>query len=137
MSSIFKYLYGDVVKKLSRDMRKEPTKAEKKLWKYLRNRRINNLKFLRQHPIYYDDLEKESFFIADFYCNEVKLVVEVDGEIHKERDKKDKLRTEILNQLGFNVIRFGNEKVLNEIDEVVEEISRYQVEFEKQQIEQL
>ena len=97
-------------------LRKDMTLAEKKLWNELRNRKLNNLKFRRQHPLEY--------FIADFYCHEKCLVVEVDGSIHNEADNilYDTDRTSVLNDLGITVIRFRNERVLENIDEVLIEI---------------
>jgi very-short-patch-repair endonuclease len=99
-----------------RDLRQSPTKAEKILWQYLRNRKINGLKFRRQHP-----LDK---FIADFYCHEKKLVIEVDGNIHNEKEIKDydAARTYELKEWGINVIRFRNEEVLSDIRSVIEKI---------------
>jgi len=81
------------------------TGAEKILWKELKNRNLNGLKFRRQHPIH--------FYIADFYCHEKRLVIEVDGEIHKRRAVKehDENRSAELDRLGINVIRFTNDQV--------------------------
>ena len=97
-------------------LRKEMTPAEKKLWKALRNRKLNNLKFRRQHPL--------KDYIADFYCHELGLVIEVDGSIHDDEDIKlyDSDRTSILNDLSIIVIRFRNERILGNIDEVLIEI---------------
>ena len=71
------------IKELARELRKNPTDAEVKLWEVLRKRRLNNCKFLRQHPIIYNQKQhKINFFIPDFYCAEKKLVIEVDGRVH-------------------------------------------------------
>jgi very-short-patch-repair endonuclease len=102
------------LKPLAREMRHSPTLAENKLWERLRNRRLNGLKFRRQHAI--------DRFIVDFYCAEARLVIEVDGEIHQYTQAEDALRTEFLESLGLRVIRFENGDVLTQIDGVVEAI---------------
>lgn len=102
-----------------RMLRAKSTLAEKDLWKKLRNRKVDGLKFNRQHPIIYgnDDFDLK-FFIADFYCAEKKLVIELDGGIHNYTTEYDKDRDEIIEGLGIKVIRFKNE----EIDDVVKVI---------------
>lgn len=99
--------------KYARELRREMTKAEKVLWEKLRARRFMNLKFRRQHPI----LD----FIADFYCNKLKLIVEADGRYHEEDDATyyDSERTKELKQYGYSVIRFSNEEILSDIDNVL------------------
>ncbi|MBM3435901.1 MAG: endonuclease domain-containing protein [Bacteroidetes bacterium] len=89
----------------AQDLRKELTPAEKLLWRNLRGRRFMGLKFRRQHPV--------SHFIADFYCHEKKLVIEIDGGIHNlpEVKERDEGRTEELIDLGLIVIRFTNEEI--------------------------
>ena len=76
-------------------------------------------KFYRQHPIFFDLLGKESFYIADFYCHEEKLVVELDGKIHDLQIENDKLRTGIINTKGIEVIRFTNDEIENDIKKVL------------------
>ena len=69
--------------KYARNLRKNLTPEEKILWQYLRNRKLNGFKFLRQHPIMLREVSSgKQFYIADFYCAEKKLIVEVDGLIH-------------------------------------------------------
>ena len=69
--------------KRARELRQRMTDAESFLWLNLRNRRFHHLKFLRQHPIIYDMCNNKPFyFIADFYCAEKKLIIELDGKIH-------------------------------------------------------
>lgn len=77
---------------------------------------------MRQHPLFYDIAGKESFFIADFYCHEEKLVIELDSIYHKYRFKEDKNRTQIINFLGMRVIRFKNEEVINDLENVIKKI---------------
>ena len=86
-------------------LRKNQTSSEEKLWQILRNRNVSGLKFRRQHPL--------SNFIVDFYCHELKLVIEVDGEIHEKPGVKkcDLIRETAIKELGLNVMRFRNEDV--------------------------
>ena len=96
----------------AKEMRKSPTKAEKSLWEILRKNQIMGLRFKQQHPI--------NIFIADFYCHAIKLVVEVDGKIHNKEENKDNdlNRTAELESYGITVIRFSNDEVLEDIEEV-------------------
>jgi len=105
-------------KKLARELRKRQTKAEQILWVVLRNRRFHGKKVLRQHPIYQGD----SFFIADFYCHEDRLVVEIDGEIHESQREYDDSRTLILRGMNIRVIRFKNTEVENNLPEVLKKL---------------
>lgn len=82
-------------------------------------------KFLRQHPIYHDLNGKETFYIADFYCHELKLIIEIDGEIHKFQRKRDNERDYILNMLGLNVIRIRNEMIKKDLDTTICLIENY------------
>lgn len=109
---------------IARDLRKNPTESEKIFWNLVRDRRFLGKKFLRQHPIFYDIYGKESFFIADFYCHEKKLIVELDGNIHNYQLSQDNLRAEILNNLGLQIIRFRNDFVINNIHAVKSELTK-------------
>jgi very-short-patch-repair endonuclease len=102
------------LKPLARQMRREPTAAENRLWQRLRNKQIFGYKFRRQHAI--------DRFIVDFICNQAQLVIEVDGEIHDYTQEEDRIRQDFLESQGLRVIRFRNEEVLGNIDGVVEEI---------------
>ncbi len=115
----------EVAKVVCRDLRKRATNTEEMLWENLRNRKLLKKKFYRQYPLFYDLTGKESFFVADFYCYEAKLIIELDGEIHKYKLKEDKNRTDILNLLGLKVIRFKNEEVEKNIVMVLEEIRTF------------
>ena len=99
--------------KFSREMRKEPTLAEDRLWQALRANQLDGLKFRRQHAI--------DTFIADFVNLEHQLVVEVDGGIHDQVDQAayDIQRTQYLKQRGYTVIRFQNEEVLHDLPHVL------------------
>jgi exoribonuclease R/very-short-patch-repair endonuclease len=107
------------------EMRKNPTKAEDFLWDNLKNNNLD-FRFRRQHII--------DNFIIDFICLEKKIVIEVDGDIHDLQKEKDKERTKILESLGFKVIRFSNEKVLNNIKKVIDKIS---LELEKSVVQEV
>ena len=118
MKSKFSHYYGASLKIFdkAKTLRKESIPAEKYLWKVLQNRSIAGFKFRRQHPVYH--------FIADFYCNKAKLILEVDGNIHdldfiKEYDKE---REDIIKELGITVMRFTNEEVLADTDNVLKRI---------------
>ena len=105
---------GDVRDK-ARELRKKCTTAERLIWNRLRKRRLLGLKFRRQHPI--------GRFVVDFYCPKLRLAVEIDGGYHLGRGKYDLWRDEILKSMGVTVIRFWNEEVLSDLDDVVEKIS--------------
>ena len=104
------------MKDFAKQNRKKATLAEKILWEHLRNKE-QGAEFRRQHII--------ADYIADFVCLDRMLVVEVDGGYHSEREQteNDQMRTMRLNRLGFRVIRFTNEEVLNNIEYVLREIS--------------
>jgi very-short-patch-repair endonuclease len=99
---------------LQRKLRTEMTNAEKALWRVLRGRQVMGLKFRRQHPF--------SDYILDFVCLESKLVIEVDGGQHGDRAQYDEIRTRDLRRVGFRVLRFWNNEVLQEIEAVKETI---------------
>ena len=108
---------------LARDLRKNQTTSERLLWEVLRARRFSGYKFLRQHPIFYRiDKSWVDFYIADFCCNKLKLVIELDGKIHETQEGYDKDRDEKLKEKGIQVIRFKNE-VLNDINYIEELIN--------------
>jgi very-short-patch-repair endonuclease len=97
----------------AREMRKNPTIAERKLWGYLRNFPV---KFWRQKPI--------NNFIVDFYCPKLKLVIEVDGDSHFTDSGLvyDEERTRVLEGYGLRVIRFTNDEVVKNFEGVCEQI---------------
>ena len=101
----------------AKELRKKQTQAEEIFWHIVRNKKFLNLKFRRQHQI--------GPYIVDFYCDEHKLVVELDGEIHSSPDqqKHDSTRDKYLAALGNKVIRFTNQEVLNETEKVLEKIT--------------
>jgi len=99
---------------IARDLRKNQTPQEKILWRELRKRKQFGYKFLRQHPVFCRE-EKGwvDFYIADFYCNELKLIIELDGRIHDSRGDYDKERDARLNAKGLQVIRILNDETNN------------------------
>ena len=110
---------------LARDLRRHSTPAESMLWDILRNNNFLHNKFYRQYPLYHDITGKETFFIADFYCPKAKLIIEIDGDYHKYQLSKDQLRTEILNTLGLQVVRFSNEEILDCKNEIIQKLMSY------------
>ncbi|MFD2186849.1 DUF559 domain-containing protein [Aquimarina celericrescens] len=108
----------NVKTQISRLLRKEQTKAEAKLWKYLRNRRFENLKFRRQHP-----LKK---YIVDFINIDNRLIIELDGEYHNDilQQEKDQLRDLHLEALGYSVLRFENEVVFENLKIIFDSIKK-------------
>ncbi len=98
----------------AQEMRKSPTKAEETLWQEIRNKKLGD-KFRRQQPI--------DTFIVDFVCLEKMLIIEIDGEIHKNQKDVDESRQLLLEvKKGYKVIRFSNDEVLNKIENVLEKI---------------
>lgn len=98
-------------------LRKNETEAEKILWERLRNNQLKGYKFRRQHPF--------GLFIADFYCHQLKLIIEIDGEYHNlpEQIEKDLERTQILESNGLQLIRFTNEEVQENLENMIAKIT--------------
>ncbi|MCF8238124.1 MAG: endonuclease domain-containing protein [Saprospiraceae bacterium] len=93
----------------SRVLRKTMTREEALLWQQVRNRQLDGYKFRRQHPIeYVEENGWRSSFIADFYCAEKRLIIELDGAVHDGREDYDEMRTHMLIQLGYRVCRIKN-----------------------------
>jgi very-short-patch-repair endonuclease len=99
---------------LAKILRRNSTEAEKKLWKYLRSNKIKGLKFRRQHPFLN--------YILDFVCLEKKLVIEIDGGQHAINVEHDRERDLFIRKEGFNVLRFWNNEVLENIEGVIQTI---------------
>ena len=98
----------------ARTLRTTLTRAEYILWSHLRNRRLQGLKFRRQHPV--------PPYIVDFVCLESTLIVELDGSQHFVQAPYDKVRDRYLEAVGFKVLRFWNNQLMAETDLVLEEI---------------
>ena len=104
---------------ISRMLRKRSTSAEKKFWQAVRNRKVLGKKFLRQYSIRFrvDGIERR--FIADFCCHEKRLFVELDGAVHKRQRDYDEIRIHVIGELGFRVVRFTNDEVLDDLGSVL------------------
>jgi len=106
-------MHGTLLKR-SRQLRREPTEAESRLWSYLRLKNLDGARFRRQHTI--------EGFIVDFCCTKKRLIVEVDGSQHADNVAYDEERTRVLQRQGFRVLRFWNGDVMHNIDGVLETI---------------
>lgn len=93
-------------------LRSKMTDAEMVLWSRLKNRNIFKVRFRRQHPV--------DIFVLDFYCHEIKLAIEVDGRIHLKREiqEYDEGRSHDIEKFGIKMLRFTNEQILNNLNEV-------------------
>ena len=102
------------------EMRLNPTPAERILWEALRMKKIDGLRFRRQHVI-------KDLFIADFYCHKLKFIIEVDGEMHNDelQKEKDAFRQSTLQEMGYEVMRFTNQQVIEELDDVLQTIRAF------------
>ena len=96
----------------ARVLRQRMTDAERLLWRHLRNRELGGWKFRRQYPV--------GSFIVDFICVEKNVVIEVDGGQHAENEEIDLQRSAYLNKMGYQVVRFWNNQVLQETEAVLE-----------------
>jgi very-short-patch-repair endonuclease len=100
----------------ARELRAESTPMEERLWSRLRNRQLFGLKFRRQFAI--------GKYIADFACPQAKLAIELDGASHLGREERDDLRTVAIGEAGYRVVRFLNEEVKRDVEDVVKRIAR-------------
>ena len=109
----------DKLNKLAKELRKNMTPQESKLWQLLRHKRFKNLAFRRQQPI--------GKYIVDFICREKWLIIEIDGGQHNEQNNiaYDIERTKYLETIGFKVLRFWNNEIDNNINDVLDEIDKY------------
>ena len=103
----------------AKDLRRDETSAEWLFRQMVRNRRIMGFKFKRQHPI--------GSYFADFYCHDVKLVVELDGDIHdiESVQKRDDIQEANIRGLGLHVMRFSNDDVFKNAHLVIGELEKY------------
>ena len=120
-----KHLDFEIVKKRARELRSKATSSETLLWKELRNRKLCRYKFLRQHPIVYNPYGSGvKYFVADFYCDNKKTVIELDGPIHESNLESDQFRDAEMVNLGLNILRIKNEE-LQDIKDVLKKIETY------------
>ncbi|MFA5880307.1 MAG: endonuclease domain-containing protein [Candidatus Margulisiibacteriota bacterium] len=115
---------GFSTKEIVRYLRKNHTHFEKILWTVLRNRKLNNYKFIRQYPIIVKINGQEINFVADFYCAKKKLIIELDGKIHEKQKEYDQYRTVLLKTKGYTIIRFENELIENNLENVLRNIKK-------------
>ena len=109
--------YNKNLTERARENRKTPTKAENKIWnEVLRMKQFADYKFLRQKPI--------DNYIVDFYCSELRLVIEIDGDSHADSVEYDAERTKVLAALGLKVVRYTNDEVLQNIQGVFDDLNR-------------
>ena len=103
-------------KEKRRLLRANSTEAEKIIWEKIRNKQINKKKFRRQVSI--------GSYIADFYCPELRLVIEIDGNVHNSNYAKeyDAYRDIYMESLDLKIFRFSNEDIFNKLDEVIDKI---------------
>ena len=99
---------------MSKRNRTKPTETEKIIWDKILSRDKTGYRFLRQKPI--------DRFIVDFYCSKLSLVIEIDGDSHIKKKGTDELRDKFLKQIGIVTIRFTNEEVINDIENVKKKI---------------
>ena len=104
---------------MAKENRKNPTEAERIMWSVLRDNRFEGNKFRRQHPM--------GNYILDFYCHQLKIVIEVDGGYHEEINQKkyDESKDSYLRGFGIEVIRITNDRVLKDLDGVIRELREF------------
>ena len=102
---------------LARQFRSNPTKSEAILWNELRRKNFLELKFKRQYPIL--------GFILDFYCHELKLAIEIDGEIHSQQKGYDILRQELIEKTGIKFYRISSKKVEYNLKQTLIQLEKF------------
>ena len=115
-------LHGNVnylkeLRELAKNNRKKPTTGEEIIWKEILMKRKTGYKFLRQKPI--------NRFILDFYCSEINLAIEIDGSSHDKKKYYDEARDVFLKQVGIKTIRFTNDEVMDDIENVKRKIMNF------------
>ena len=120
--------YHPKLKELARELRTKSTKSEIRLWQYLKSKKMMGYDFHRQKPI--------DNFIVDFFCNKLKLAIELDGYTHtfEEIAEKDASKQERLKEFGITVLRFCDEDVMKNTDGVLQVIRRFIEDYEKQKL---
>lgn len=105
--------FSSALTERAKELRQESTKAEQHAWRLLRNRRMLGLKFRREVPI--ED------YIVDFYCDELSLVIELDGDVHEKQSKRarDEKRDKRLEELGYMVVRLTNAQIISNSNALV------------------
>lgn len=106
-------LYKDTL----RSLRRNQIIAEEAFWKLIRGKQIKNHKFNRQFAVIFDYEGKKRFFIADFYCHTLKLIIEIDGKIHDKQKEYD--------DLSYKILKFKNENIIKEPKSVITKLYDY------------
>ena len=121
---IFKIKMSDIhnkesLKSLRKSLRNNSTASEATLWKILSNRKIEGLKFRRQHSV--------GKFVLDFYCPELRLAIELDGELHSNPAviTKDNERDNYLEKFSINILRYENRWVYDYPEEIISDILKF------------
>jgi very-short-patch-repair endonuclease len=113
------------IKEIAKRLRKNQTPEEKLLWNELRNKKLEGFRFLRQHPLYYEHVDNDHFFfVPDFYCAELRLIIELDGGVHLNQKERDEKRDLIMQSYGFKILRINNEE-MSDPQKVKEKIIDY------------
>ena len=122
--------YNKILKPIARKLRKNSTKSETNLWlKVLKARKLKGYQFLRQRPI--------GNYIVDFFCKELKLIIEIDGITHTEKEIYDSFREKYLIDLGYYFIRISDNEVINNLYGVYSFLDNWIDEFESKHPEVL
>lgn len=119
-----KVCYNSGMKIRSRELRNNSTLSEVLLWNELKARKMRGYQFMRQKPI--------ENYIVDFYCSKLKLIIEIDGEIHNYKFEEDRLRQRKLESLGLSFLRFTDLEVKKNMYNVLRTIEGWIEAFEKQ-----
>jgi very-short-patch-repair endonuclease len=120
-----KVFYNSRLKEYAKDLRIRATGSEKILWTHLKNKQLLGYDFHRQKPM--------GEFIFDFYSYPLKLVIELDGYTHSEKEviENDKRKEKYVTTMGFSILRFKDEEVINGLDGVLDKIKVYALEYRK------
>lgn len=106
--------YRPELVKRAKELRKSSTPAERRLWKYISRKQLHGVDFDRQKPI--------DRYIVDFYCKQLKLAIEIDGQSHDFKAEYDLKRQQVLESFSITVIRFSETEVLKDLETVLSEI---------------
>ena len=109
--------YNPKLKEFARKLRNNSTFTEIMIWNYLKGKQIRGYDFDRQRPIVN--------YIVDFYCKDLQLAIEIDGESHYGNPERDKKKDKRLNELGLTVLRFDDMEVVHQLDKVIEKIEKW------------
>ncbi|MDH5609847.1 MAG: endonuclease domain-containing protein [Cyclobacteriaceae bacterium] len=117
--------YDPKLKELARQLRNNSTRSEIRLWQFLKGKQMMGYDFHRQKPLLH--------YIADFYCYELGLVIELDGYTHQfeETDQKDRVKQRELEAIGLTVLRFDDLEVMQDINNVLRSLENYILEYQE------